>query len=280
MNYLTFVFSPCNKAPLALCLMNMKKLIIDSTILTCLALVTVFQSCRKPVEPKPGDPCDNKVLVTALDPQFYYWGHFALLDKTNVERWLYAVNWDDFSSKVKPGEQYLIAYEEVKFTLYCGDNTKNAGICGTQEAHPLKCIKILCLEPFSICREPVTCLPTSFDQDIYNSGFSEALEGIRIEDNSLKVKLGFSGCDGSQTGNFSLFLSELPTANATGSYIFLAKAINGKAWVCNAYFEKEVCFELTTLKTFLMTRNYARPKAIIRLQLRDGSSRDFEYAPF
>lgn len=258
----------------------MKKLIVDSAILTCLVLVTVFQSCRKPIEPKPGDPCDNKVLVTALDPQYYYWGHFSLVDKTNVERWLYAVNWSDFSSKVKPGEQYMIAYEEVKYTLYCGDN-KTGGFCGNQEiTHPLKCIKILCLEPFMICREPFTCLPSSFDQDAFNQRNSDALNGIRIEDNSLKVNLGFSGCDASQIGNFSLLLSELATANAGETSIFLAKAANSNDLICNAYFEREVCFELTTLKTYLMTKSYSKPKAIIRLQLRDGTTQDFEYAPF
>lgn len=277
MNYLKLL-SPCNKSPFPLCLMNMKKLIVDSAILTCLLLVTVFQSCRKPVEPKPSDPCDHTVLVTALDPQYYYWGHFSLVDKTNVERWLYAVNWSDYSAKVTPGEQYFIAYEEVKFNLYCGDN-KNADWCGTQSAHPLKCIKILCLKPAAPCKEPLNCQPTSFDQDIFNTGNTEALNGIRIEGNSLKVKLGISGC-GPNVGKFKLVLKELYLASAGSDYVFLAKAINTDLTLCDAYFEKETCFDLSELRTRLMSKNYAPAKAIIRLQLRDGSMQDFEYAPF
>jgi hypothetical protein len=254
----------------------MKKKNIFKLFLAFVMLLTISEGCRKPKEPvKPIDPCANKVLVKALQQDYHNWAHFEVPSQTETGVWLYAVNWDSWSSKVVSGRQYRIAYEEVQ----CPENHMYNKTMNCY-AHPLKCIKITCLEECKPRTQPSSCLLSEVNAPGYEDYFTHGLKGTGISGNSLKMKIGFSGCDRSQMNKFRLSILETrqrcPTPKM--SRVFLAKAVTDDMLICQAYFEEEICFDLSTLKDYIVLQDYDLSEpVVIRVQYRDGTDEDFIY---
>jgi len=240
-----------------------------------MAFITLNQSCKKPKDP-PKDPCANKVMVKALQTDYYHWAHFETHDQNGSTVWLYAVNWNNWSSKVVAGKQYKISYEETRCSEdHMYNKTMNCF------AYPLKCIKITCLEQDRQTTEPLNCLASEVNTSGFADYFTHALKGSHISGDQFRLRMGYSGCDRSQIKNFRLALQEVRfrCPEPKMDRLFLAKVITNDNLVCQAYYEDDVCFNLTTLRTYLLNEQYDFSKpVVIRLIYRDGKEEDFKYS--
>ncbi len=256
-------------------LMTHKHLITSLAI--TLFLFTLNQSCKKPKDP-PQDPCANKVMVTALQQDYYHWAHFEKSGPNGTAVWLYAVNWNDWSSKVVPGKSYRIAYKEVK----CPDDHMSNKTMNCF-AYPLTCIKVTCLEPVNYTTEPSSsCLGSEINPPAFGDYFTHALKGQKINGNQLRLRMGYSGCDRSQMKKFRLALQEVRyrCPEPKMDRVFMAKVVTDDNTVCQAYFEEDVCFDLTPLRTYMLNEqsyDFSKP-IVIRLLYRDGKEEDFVYS--
>ena len=84
--------------------------------------------------------------------------------------------------------------------------------------------------------------PTSYDK---LDAASLIILNAKIDNSKLILNIGFGGCDNT-TERFKLVAKELPTAGAIPT--FEVKLVDEKAQLCQAYFTKDVCFDLATLK--------------------------------
>jgi len=264
----------------------MKKLNLLYFGLMMLVMLTAGESCRKPKDPvKPKDPCANKKLVSALDAGYYYWGHFEITDQNNDNYWLHAVNWSSYSAQVIPGRQYRIAYTEVPCSEdrdYTNNKAGRNPLYGGCFARPLKCIRITCLEDVKPCTLPRSCLFSEVNPLTFGDELSYAQKGLLISGDEMKVKIGFSGCDRSQINNFKLLLQEtrLRCPDPKIDRVFLAKAITNNDMICQAYFEEDVCFDLSALRTYMMNEQFDMSKpVVIRLMYNNDTDQDFIYKP-
>jgi hypothetical protein len=255
----------------------MKKLVVSTCIVAFTVLLTVFTACRKPRCPeKPVDPCANKVFVNALETDYYSFAHFQRPLQGGASEWLYVTNWDEYSSKVIPGMQYKIAYVEVP----CPQN--KLGWCGNDGGQPSKCVKITCLEQAGCFEQPKECLPSIMNPENFGDAFSHTLEGGSITGNSFKMRIGYSGCSRDQLKDFKLALQETHFRNSDPklSTVFLAKVVTNNDMTCQAYFEDETCFDLSTLRNYMSVNNFDLSKpVVIRMEYRDGKTQDFDYQP-
>lgn len=245
-------------------------------VLTLVTFTAFVQSCKKPKYP-PVDPCVNPYTVTAIDTGMYIYGQFTLTDKQNNTFYLNAINWNEYAHKVVPGRQYKIGYVETE----CKDDvfafTYNIAKGGCF-LPPRKCIILKCLMEVKQtgCRESIINPPN------FNEESSGAVSSSGIVGNSLYAKVGFSGCSGDDGNYFKLHLSWIPERCGTPprqNDVFLAKAVNNYDGVtCMAYFEKDVCFDLSAVKNYYMARNSQMPKSVIIRLMVGEQSKDFIYS--
>ncbi|MFZ4797909.1 MAG: hypothetical protein ACOYMA_10465 [Bacteroidia bacterium] len=86
--------------------------------------------------------------------------------------------------------------------------------------------------------------PTSYDKI---DGASLIILNAKIDNSKLILNIGFSGCDNT-TKRFQLIAKELPNAGPGPIPAFEVKMIDDYTQMCQAYFTKEICYDLTTLK--------------------------------
>ncbi len=237
----------------------MKNLIKSICFLSLVLSLVVIQSCKKPKPCPKEDPCKNTELVQALDATEYSFAHLMLVASSNNASMLYVNNWSDYASKIIPGENYRIAYQEIQCKPYgwCGTNIREGG-CFPQR----KCVNIICLQAVK-----QDCLGTILNSKDNENISSCAIRKVSVNGQSVKILTGFSGCSINDYSALRLKMRLLPLASATGAAIWEAKVINTNEINCQAYFEKEVCFDLKDLSNYYLLSNIApMPKSItIRL---------------
>lgn len=250
----------------------MKKIYASLSAAALIILLT-FNACRKPHKPEtPIDPCANKQLVTALQEENYACAHFEMKGQQGLDIWLRAINWKDYSAKVTPGKKYRIAYQELSCPKE-GCDVIDPGF-GVGET---KCIRITCLEP----AWTDNCLGSVMNPDKFNEQFSNAIKGLKINGDAFNIQVGFSGCDRAAIRNFKLALRFTMTrCPGTDNRMFLAKVISPDIQICQAYFQEDVCFDLSELRKYMVSEAYDLSQPVtIRLQNTDGSETDFTYQP-
>jgi hypothetical protein len=90
------------------------------------------------------------------------------------------------------------------------------------------------------------CSPVSISKDFDQLNMAGVnILNAKIENNKLVLNIGFSGCDNA-TKRFQLIAKELPNAGPIPA--FEVKMIDDNTQMCQAYFTKEICYDLTTLK--------------------------------
>lgn len=239
----------------------------------------VFSSCNKHHEEE--NPCDDPVEVIATDPSLYNFGHFVLKDgSTNgfapSQTYLYAVNWNDFSSKFTPGKHYLLGfkYVECKNRETESGSGEDNGRCGIPI---LKCIEICCVKDV----KAQSCFGLGFDEPDFGHLYSHAVSNSYIENNSLKTTAYFSGCSQNDPVSFRLELQELSLLRPSDSptvYVAKVNEIN-PGYTCMAVFNREVCFDLTELTDRYKRNNLDMPEDII-LHLYEGNEiKEIKYHP-
>ncbi len=249
----------------------MKKSILSISVFSFILFVFMLQGCRK--QPKhPQDPCKKPFTVMAVEKEYHYWGHFRMTNPDNSDVYLYANNWNQYASKVIPGRQYRIGYREVpcKDNEGCGD--KMYGIReGGCIVYPKKCIMILCLEEFR-----KGCFETLVNPFDYDDMHSQAISSTGISGNSLNATVGFSGCSPDQA-NFKLYAEQVPVMSPID--VWNVKAVNmDRGITCQAYFTKDVCFDLSAIKNHYKLMNTI-PPANVRIRLLIGSEyKEFTYS--
>ncbi|MES2617702.1 MAG: hypothetical protein V4613_07485 [Bacteroidota bacterium] len=249
----------------------MKKFIKHLFVISTLSLVLFVQSCKEPChEP---DPCLKPETVTALSVDYYSTAHFS----TTEGNLLFATNWDEYKDKVVPGQSYEMGYTETD----CGPRTLNYPAHGIKEGGcvvPQKCIVIECL---TLIEEPKCndCQASVVNPSTYDTDGSTALNSTGINGNYLNALVGYSGCTDEPFKDYRLHLKHLPLGESLND-IFVAKAVNINAdnIICQAYWEKEVCFDLSAIKAYFTANGTSVPeKVIIRLENRDNTTQDFTY---
>jgi hypothetical protein len=250
----------------------MKKIYV-SLIASTLLILLAFNACRKPHKPEtPIDPCANKKLVTALQEENYACAHFAMEGQQGLDIWLRAINWNDYSDKVIPGKKYRIAYQEVTCPKE-GCDVIDPGF-GIGE---MKCISITCLE----LAEINDCLGSVMNPDKFNEQFSNSIRGLKVNGDAFKIQVGFSGCDRAAIKNFKLALRfTMARCPDNNNRMFLAKVLSPDIQTCQAYFQEEVCFDLSQLRNYMVAEAYDMSQPVtIRLQNTGGAETDFTYLP-
>ena len=243
----------------------MKKLIQSLVILSLSFFLVGLQSCRKP---KPNnDPCKNPIQVTALNADANTFAHFSWQDDN-----LFAVNFSKYADQIIVGNEYQISYVEVA----CVDNYGRCGTIATRGCFPnRKCIQITCLKPVAL-----NCLGCELNPKGFDEVNNCMLNLYQVQGRSLKARAGFSGCSEDNSSNLKLYLQLLPNAGPSNQQIWLAKVAypeNG-TYICQAYFEKDLCFDLSAINNYYMLLNMTPPKDVTIRFVKDKESFDFPYA--
>lgn len=241
----------------------MKKHVII-LISAAFALFLFSQSCRKPEKPK--DPCKNMQEVTATDPADGTPGHFSRIRNGQTE-YLYAVNFHEYASRVRPGYTYLIGFTEEQCYINKTQEYILPGGCVVYE----KCIRIRCLKEKAPAK---TCFESLVDgetyKNIYPGGFSDPV----ITGNTLKCTTYFSGCSADDPVTFRLVLAD-PV-----NHVFMAGIQNMRnGYTCEAYFGRKECYNLHAIGDYYRQRKIVMPAQVtIRLN-HGGNVQDLIYSP-
>lgn len=234
-------------------------------------------SCRKPDKPKPGDPCKNLVTVTAVDPnETGGRGQFLYDDPDGQRYFLNAENYSDYSAKLVPGVQYKMAFKVVpcrKCPPYENPLLNNNGIReGGCIIYQTKCVRILCLQEIKGCFE------TRLDPSDYSNEVSQCNSVAGITGDRLDVNISYSGCSYNDDLHYTLDLQEMPRRCIGGAPAYEAKVVNQfKGYTCKALFTRDICFDLTPLKMYYMTRNSLPPEYILLRVLINGQYQELTY---
>lgn len=248
----------------------MKNSILSISVFSLVLFSFLIQGCKKqPREPK--DPCRNAVTVIATETGYYNSGHFKTGNPAGGEIYLKAANWDQYSSVVVPGRHYKIAYKEVPCIE---DHYKTQGNSireGGCVVYPSKCIIIQCLQELKV----TTCFNTKLNPLDYDDAGSSASSSSGITGNSLNAYVGFSGCS-ENDGKFVLYARQYPDYNQRAP-IWEVKAVNTNNGItCQAYFQKNVCFDLSPIKDMYATMDINVSEVIIRVLTGNGYT-DYTY---
>jgi len=233
-------------------------------------------SCKKPKCP-PTDPCLNTVRVTALERELYGLGHFSYTDPNQTMYYLKAVNWSDYAARIRPGQQYDIAYKEVPCKdngyTYEGNGIARGGCFIPQR----KCIIITCLKEV----KQKGCFETLINPPSDEKLKGQIISTTGIAGETLNARMGFSGCTENDCAyQLHLLLETDNTMKPLYKPVFMAEPVNtGKEVTCMAYFEKDVCFDLSALKQWCLLQNRSMPNGVtIRLNV-NGTYTDLTYMP-
>ena len=242
-----------------------------------ISVVTLFLalavSCRKPDKPGPGDPCKNLVSVYALDQsETGGRGQFLYDDPDGHRYFLNAENYADYSSKLVPGLQYKIAFKVVACTK-CPTNENPDRIApGGCIIYETKCIRILCLQ------EVKSCFETRLDVQEFDNEVSQCNSVIGITGDRLDVNITYSGCSSTDNLTYTLDLREMPRRCLGGSPVYEAKVVNQfKGYTCKPLFNRNICFDLTTIKNYYLTRNAAPPESVLLRVIINGQYQELTY---
>ena len=243
----------------------MKKLIQSLAILSLSLFLVGLQSCRKPKH--NNDPCKNPIQVTALNADANTFAHFSSQDNN-----LFAVNFSSYANQIVVGNDYLISYVEVA----CVENSGRCGTIAPGGCFPLrKCIQITCLKPIAM-----NCLGCELNPKGYNEAYNCMMNLYQIQGRSLKARVGFSGCSEASSNNLKLYLQLLPNAGPSNQQVWAAKVVcpENDTYICQAYFEKDLCFDLTAINNHYMLLNMTPPKDVTIRFVKGEETFDFPYA--
>jgi len=243
----------------------MKKLIQSLTVLFLTLFLLGVQSCRKP---KPNsDPCRNPIQVTSLTTDANASSHFS-----GANGQLFAVNFSAYANQIIAGNDYQMSYVEVA----CKDNYSRCGSIAVGGCFPqIKCIQITCLKPVAM-----NCLGCELNPKGFDQAHNCLMNVYQVQGRSMKARVGFSGCSEANSSDLKLCLQLLPNAGASNQQVWLAKVAypeNG-TYICQAYFEKDLCFDLTAINNYYMLLNMTPPKDVTIRFVKDKESFDFPYA--
>lgn len=246
-------------------------------VLSLFSGILLMNSCNKK---SCDEPCNASIEVFSTERDQFYLGHFILNETYDgsfapSQTYLFANNWAKFSSQIKPGRKYLLAFKYVSCDhqiLYNSFNYDTTFRCGTPV---FKCIEILCIKEAPIPK----CYGLKFNSSEISNYYSRAISGSSIEGNSLKTNAFFSGCNQIDPVDFLLMLNELPTLGPLGQPIFEAKVSETNRMLCNAVFQKSVCFDLSEIDGFYKKNNRATPNEVIILLYEGDSSIELHYNP-
>ncbi len=242
----------------------MKKLIQSLAILALSLFLIGLQSCRKP-KPK-NDPCNNSVQVTALSADANTFAHFSKQDDN-----LFAVNFSSYANQIIVGNDYQISYIEVA----CVENYGRCGTIAPGGCFPLrKCIQITCLKPVAM-----NCLGSELNPNGFDEVNNCMLNLYQVQGRSLKARAGFSACSEAASSNLKLYLQLLPNAGPSNQQVWLAKIAYPQTdiYTCQAYFEKDLCFDLSAINNHYMLLNMTPPKDVTIRFVKGEENFDFPY---
>lgn len=245
------------------CYLLMKKHVIILLSAT-LALLLFSQSCRKPEKPK--DPCKNMEEVTATNPADGTPGHFSRVRNGQTE-YLWAVNFHEYASRIKPGYTYLIGYKEEQCFINKTQENILPGGCVVYE----KCIRIRCLKEKAPAK---TCFESLVDKNTWGTFQPGAYAYPHISGNTLIASTFFSGCSADDPVTFRLVMREPVNGVFTAG---IQNMRNG--FTCEAYFNRTACYDLNAIGEYYRQRKLVMPAQVTIRLIHGNQIQDLVYNP-
>lgn len=251
----------------------MKHSSIKLFAISTLASVLAFAGCKEVKEKDPRQKCKNMVEATAIDPATTG-NHFQLHD--DQQTLLFINNIADYN--IEPGGHYKIAFRYENCDEYV-NMTQNAIVDGGCVVSK-RCARLTCVEQLRKCETTDGCRNSLVNPRM--NGFEKigVVDAGAITGDNLDLLLGYSGCSEIAVRDLQLALEETPDNGPVDDYVFIASpVVNHRGeFICAAYFENKVCFDLTPLKSIVKTALGPAPEFVtIRVQLRDQTFEDFRY---
>lgn len=235
-----------------------------------------FNSCKKPVKPQKEKDSHCKCCKTMTIKMTDNNGNaIQVLNNGTV----YVNNWKNYTKELMANHEYEVTYDEVVCDYgCCGDKNGIApGGCIPQGNHI--CINI-CTTKEKKCNNNNDCNGTTDDQTIssfINCGISKA----NISNDKLNVYCGYSGCDNNEFKNLVLAYNKEVYFKGMGPQDIIPVKVVYKTDLpmCQAYFNKEVCFDLKDIKTMIVTNNVkpAPEKVYLSLEYVSGKTELIEW---
>lgn len=255
----------------------MKKSIkLNLVLLSLLIVIFNLNSCRKPVKPQKEKDTNCKCCKTMTIKMTDNYGN-AIQAQNNGT--VYINNWKNYTKELKANHEYEVTYDEVVCDYgCCGDKNGIApGGCFPQGNHI--CIN-LCTTKEKNCNNNNDCNGTTDDQTI-SSFINCGTNNAKISNDKLNVNCGYSGCDNNEFKNLVLAYNKEVYFKGMGPQdIIPVKVVNTTDLpMCQAYFTKDVCFDLKNIKNMIVTNNVkpAPEKVYLSIEYVSGKTELIEW---
>jgi hypothetical protein len=253
---------------------NMKNKINLSILTLALFIAASSMSCKKPsTKNEDKCKCKNTMQVVAQD---------LIGNCTNNQNngLVFIENLNELQVMVKPGNTYEISYDEVpcKLMICEGGDSKGFDKGG---CYPKKiCVKVCTMKQLKCGAKENNC-NGSTKENVYNSFPSMALSSAAVSKDVLNVMCGYSGCDETQFQNLVLAYDLNYYLNGIGPKSIIPVRIVDLTDlpVCQAYFTKNVCFDLAEIKNFILTNNAKpAPKTVyLKMLYNDSTTKEIAW---
>jgi hypothetical protein len=130
---------------------------------------------------------------------------------------------------------------EIKYSPYKGSTKDFQLTCKALFSFERVTIDYINIIGFASGCKPIT-FPDNYD-DLKEAGVS--ITSSKINNTSLVLNIGFGGC-GDNTERFGIIAKLLPSTGAIPAYE--VKIVDKKEEMCMAYFTKDVCIDISSLK--------------------------------
>ncbi len=255
----------------------MKKSIKLNVVLMSLILVIIsLNSCKKPVKPeKEKDPyckCCKTMKLRVLDDM----GNAIQMSNN---RTVYINNWQNYTKELKTNREYEVTYDEVACEDGCFDNKNGIRPGGCIPYGNRVCINLCTVKEINQSNDNDCnkCSNEMNDYEKLNCGLEKAV----VSNDQLTMNCGYSGCDNNEFKNLVLAYNKDVYLKGMGPKdIIPVKVVQPSDLpICQAYFTKNVCFNLKDIKTMIMTNNVkpAPDKVYLSIQYSNQKSELIEW---
>lgn len=237
----------------------MKKFV--TSVLFALIAVVLVTGCYKTKHKRKqkDNATECKYTVNAVDPGVSGY-HFLFNDQTGCYL-LNAVNYEDYKSKIVPGQDYVIGFYETQCddqVIRCGGILPGGCFC------QLKCIVITCLT--ALPPKEGDCLTCSGEESLSELS-SMATGSSTLNGNSLVTSMNIRSYNPeADMANMTLYYSLVLDKSLSTTAVVPVKIVQrNQNPVVNAEVEKQKCFDLSSLKNEIL-KNKSSVKTV-KLQL-------------
>lgn len=242
-------------------------MLLSVLLVSCEKFPNGWEKPTKKKKDKHKNECSQQMNIMASDAS----GNFTDEAQTTI---VYVTNWQELNTVSEPGVIYEVVYTPMECEKpFCeGDNpvynNQNSGIRegGCIPYYNKRCIKVCSIKK-KTCTKDTDCngLSSEFNNDwSYNVGKGNAV----LNSDILNMDIAFSGC-GDDYKNCVLLYDKASYLQDINSDIMTVKAVfmGDVAPLCNAFFYRNICFNLNEIKQFVLTTNVKPAPKTLKLKI-------------